>query len=129
MISVGLDSSSPQYHFPSSKAQQNLELEALRLSLTNMHTAQLELSQTNMQKEKEAALSELQASLRDKWAQESAMLQARQQFELERVRELTRQQEERLQQQHQGEMGKTGEEGGAGISHYLLQKHLGLFDF
>ncbi|XP_031414935.1 pericentrin isoform X2 [Clupea harengus] len=86
------------------QAQQNLELEALRLSLTNMHTAQLELSQTNMQKEKEAALSELQASLRDKWAQESAMLQARQQFELERVRELTRQQEERLQQQHQGEM-------------------------
>lgn len=89
------------------QTQQNLELEALRLSLSNMHTAQLELSQANMHKEREAALSELQATLRDKWAQESAMLQTRQQFELERIREQGRQQEERLQQEHQREMGET----------------------
>lgn len=72
------------------QTQHALELEALRLSLTNLHTAQLELTQTNLQKEKEAALSELQASLREKWAQESAMLQTRQQFELERLREQSR---------------------------------------
>lgn len=57
-----------------------------------MHTVQLELTQSNLQKEKEAALSELQASLREKWAQESAMLQTRQQFELEKFREQGREQ-------------------------------------
>ncbi|XP_049335113.1 pericentrin isoform X2 [Astyanax mexicanus] len=86
------------------QTQQALELEALRLSLTNLHTAQLELSQANLQKEKEAALSELQASLREKWAQESAMLQARQQFELERLREQHSEQETRVQLQHQKEL-------------------------
>ncbi|KAI2663332.1 Pericentrin [Labeo rohita] len=83
------------------QSQHNLELEALRLSLTNLHTAQLELSQTNMQKDKEVALSELQTMLREKWAQESAMLQTRQQFELERIREQSREQEQRNQQLHQ----------------------------
>ncbi|XP_062853797.1 pericentrin [Trichomycterus rosablanca] len=81
-----------------------LELEALRLSLTNLHTAQLELTETNLQKEKEAALSELQANLREKWAQESAMLQTRQQFELEKIREQSREQERRAQLQHQQEI-------------------------
>ncbi|XP_072539723.1 pericentrin isoform X2 [Salminus brasiliensis] len=86
------------------QTQQALELEALRLSLTNLHTAQLELSQANLQKEKEAALSELQASLREKWAQESAMLQTRQQFELERLREQHRELEKQAQLQHQREI-------------------------
>ncbi|XP_058634114.1 pericentrin isoform X4 [Onychostoma macrolepis] len=81
------------------QSQHNLELEALRLSLTNLHTAQLELSQSNMQKDKEVALSELQTMLREKWAQESAMLQTRQQFELERIREKSREQEQRNQQE------------------------------
>ncbi|TTH38804.1 Pericentrin [Bagarius yarrelli] len=83
------------------QTQHTLELEALRLSLTNMHTAQLELTQSNLQKEKEAALSELQASLREKWAQESAMLQTRQQFELEKFREQGREQERQTELQHQ----------------------------
>ncbi|XP_041937338.1 pericentrin isoform X2 [Alosa sapidissima] len=93
-----------QAEMAQAQTQKNLELEALRLSLSNMHTAQLELSQANMQKEREAALSELQAALRDKWAQESAMLQTRQQFELERLRQQGQQLEERLQQQHQHHM-------------------------
>lgn len=88
------------------QSQHNLELEALRLSLTNLHTAQLELSQTNMQKDKEVALSELQTMLREKWAQESAMLQTRQQFELERIREQSREQEQRNQQLHQKGIGE-----------------------
>ncbi|XP_018599903.2 pericentrin isoform X2 [Scleropages formosus] len=80
------------------QAQQALELEALRLSLSEQHAAQLELSQQNLQRDKEAALSELQTSLRDRWAQENAMLQTRQQRELERVRE-----------QHQQELDKLKE--------------------
>ncbi|XP_042551225.1 pericentrin isoform X2 [Dipodomys spectabilis] len=64
-----------------------LELEALRLSLNNMHTAQLELTQANLQKEKETALSELREMLNGRRAQELALLQNRQQCELELVRE------------------------------------------
>ncbi|KAK2888943.1 hypothetical protein Q8A67_014318 [Cirrhinus molitorella] len=92
------------------KSQHNLELEALRLSLTNLHTAQLELSQTNMQKDKDVALSELQTMLREKWAQESAMLQTRQQFELERIREQSREQEQQNQQLHQQEIDNLNRE-------------------
>uniref|UniRef100_A0A671TA48 Pericentrin-like n=1 Tax=Sinocyclocheilus anshuiensis TaxID=1608454 RepID=A0A671TA48_9TELE len=88
------------------QSQHNLELEALRLSLTNLHTAQLELSQTNMQKDKEVALSELQTMLREKWAQESAMLQTRQQFELERIRGQSQEQDQRNQRLHQQEIGE-----------------------
>ncbi|XP_067315268.1 pericentrin isoform X2 [Pseudorasbora parva] len=92
------------------QSQHNMDLEALRLSLTNLHTAQLELSQTNMQKDKEVALSELQTMLREKWAQESAMLQTRQQFELERIREQNREQEQRNQQLHQQEIDNLNRE-------------------
>ncbi|XP_048056654.1 pericentrin isoform X5 [Megalobrama amblycephala] len=92
------------------QSQHKLELEALRLSLTNLHTAQLELSQTNMQKDKEVALSELQTMLREKWAQESAMLQTRQQFELERIREQNQEQEQRNQRLHQQEMDNLSQE-------------------
>ncbi|XP_077055534.1 pericentrin isoform X6 [Siphateles boraxobius] len=92
------------------QSKHNLELEALRLSLTNLHTAQLELSQTNMQKDKEVALSELQTMLREKWAQESAMLQTRQQFELERVREQNREQEQRNKGLYQQEIDNLNQE-------------------
>ncbi|XP_076772744.1 pericentrin isoform X3 [Arvicanthis niloticus] len=65
----------------------SLELEALRLSLSNMHTAQLELTQANLQKEKETALTELREMLNGRRAQELALLQSRQQCELELMRE------------------------------------------
>ncbi|XP_038197704.1 pericentrin isoform X2 [Arvicola amphibius] len=65
----------------------SLELEALRLSLNNMHTAQLELTQANLQKEKETALTELREMLNGRRAQELALLQSRQQCELELMRE------------------------------------------
>ncbi|XP_055068411.2 pericentrin isoform X2 [Misgurnus anguillicaudatus] len=92
------------------QSHHNLEFEALRLSLTNLHEAQLEHIQDNMQKEKEAALTELQTALREKWSQESAMLQTRQQFELERIREQSREQEERIRRLHQQEIGNLNEE-------------------
>ncbi|XP_072663358.1 pericentrin isoform X5 [Canis lupus baileyi] len=73
----------------------SLELEALRLSLSNMHTAQLELTQANLQKEKETALTELRAMLNGRHAQELALLRSRQQQELELAREQhAREQEE-----------------------------------
>ncbi|XP_077651569.1 pericentrin isoform X5 [Urocitellus parryii] len=60
----------------------SLELEALRLSLSNMHTVQLELTQANLQKEKETALTELREMLNGRRAQELALLQSRLQSEL-----------------------------------------------
>ncbi|XP_078214782.1 pericentrin isoform X1 [Callithrix jacchus] len=70
-----------------SQAVHGLELEALRLSLSNMHTAQLELTQANLQKEKETALTELREMLNSRRAQELALLQSRQQHELDLLRE------------------------------------------
>ncbi|KAJ8003709.1 hypothetical protein DPEC_G00151130 [Dallia pectoralis] len=87
-----------QAELQQTQSHQSLELEAMRLSLTNLHTAQLELTHSNLQREREASLSELQASLREKWAQEKAVLQARQQFEVER---LTKESEERSQREQQ----------------------------
>ncbi|XP_017702761.1 PREDICTED: pericentrin isoform X4 [Rhinopithecus bieti] len=52
-----------------------------------MHTAQLELTQANLQKEKETALTELREMLNSRRAQELALLQSRQQHELELLRE------------------------------------------
>lgn len=52
-----------------------------------MHTAQLELTQANLQKEKETALTELREMLNGRRAQELALLQSRQQCELELMRE------------------------------------------
>ncbi|XP_058517506.1 pericentrin [Ochotona princeps] len=52
-----------------------------------MHTAQLELTQANLQREKETALTELREMLNGRRAQELALLQSRQQHELELMRE------------------------------------------
>ncbi|XP_054435329.1 pericentrin isoform X3 [Pteronotus mesoamericanus] len=73
-----------------------LELEALRLSLNNMHTAQLELTQANLQREKETALTELRDMLNGRHAQELALLQSRQRLELELVREQHMQEQEEV---------------------------------
>ncbi|XP_064433707.1 pericentrin isoform X6 [Mirounga angustirostris] len=76
----------------------SLELEALRLSLSNMHTVQLELTQANLQKEKETALTELRAMLNGRHAQELALLRSRQQQELELTRgQHAREREETVQ--------------------------------
>ncbi|CAO2608482.1 Pcnt [Lemmus lemmus] len=91
---TGLQAQHPQQQQPQLQPQplppqtaHSLELEALRLSLNNMHTAQLELTQANLQKEKETALTELREMLNGRRAQELALLQSRQQCELELMRE------------------------------------------
>lgn len=83
----------------------NLELEALRLSLSNMHTSQLELTQSNLRKEKETALMELREMLNDKRAQEIAILQSRHQFELEHIKEHNQKEKEEIELKHQDELG------------------------
>lgn len=86
--------------------EHSLELESLRLSLNNMHRAQLELVQSNLQREKEECLAELREVLNDKRRQEVAVLQNKQQIGLEHVREQNQQQMEQSLKKHQQEIGK-----------------------
>ncbi|XP_059777750.1 pericentrin isoform X1 [Balaenoptera ricei] len=74
-----------------------LELEALRLSLSDMHAARLELTQAHLQREKDAALAELRAELAGRHAQERALLQSRARRELELVRDEAAELKEKLQ--------------------------------
>lgn len=83
----------------------NLELEALRLTLNNMHTSQLELTQSNLRKEKETALMELREMLNDKRAQEVAILQSRHQLEWEKIKEQCLKEKEDLKSKYQQELG------------------------
>ncbi|EOB03336.1 Pericentrin, partial [Anas platyrhynchos] len=82
----------------------SLELEALRLSLNNMHTSQLELTQSNLRKEKETALVELREMLNDKRAQEVAILQSRHQLEWEKIKEQCLKEKEDLKSKYQQEL-------------------------
>ncbi|CAN0530581.1 unnamed protein product, partial [Rangifer tarandus platyrhynchus] len=74
-----------------------LELEVLRLSLSDMHAARLERTQAHLQREKEAALAELHAELTGRHAQERALLQSRARRELELVRGEAAELKEKLQ--------------------------------
>jgi len=80
-------------------------LEALRLSLNNLHTSQLELTQSNLRKEKETALVELREMLNDKRAQEIAILQSRHQLEWEKIKERCLKEKEDLTSKYQQELG------------------------
>ncbi|XP_053138968.1 pericentrin isoform X2 [Hemicordylus capensis] len=92
------------------EALHNLKLETLRLSLNNMHTSQLELTQTNLRKEKETALMELRETLNDKHAQEVAVLQSRYQFELEHIKEQNQMEKEENVFKHQHDLDKEKKE-------------------
>uniref|UniRef100_A0A8D0VKE3 Pericentrin/AKAP-450 centrosomal targeting domain-containing protein n=1 Tax=Sus scrofa TaxID=9823 RepID=A0A8D0VKE3_PIG len=83
-----------------------LELEALRLSLSHAHAAQLERTQAALQREKEAALSELRAALLGRLAQERALLQSGAQRELELVREQHGRETAELKEKLRSEMEK-----------------------
>ncbi|XP_077396087.1 pericentrin isoform X2 [Festucalex cinctus] len=72
-----------QVEMEQAHAQKSRELEALRLSLTNLHMSQLEVSQ-------ETALAKFHASLRDQH-----------QLELDRIREQNEAQQNRLRELHQ----------------------------
>ena len=99
----------------------SLELEALRLSLSNMHTAQLELTQANLQKEKETALTELRAMLNGRHAQELALLRSRQQQELGLVREQHAREQEAAALRYSRETGTGGQVCGGFTATRLLR--------
>ncbi|XP_041668237.1 pericentrin isoform X2 [Cheilinus undulatus] len=88
------------------QVQKAAELEALHLSLTSAHKSQLEHSHLNFQQEQESALTQVQASLRDTFAQESALLQARHRQELDEIRQQNQEQQERLCELHQQNMNE-----------------------
>uniref|UniRef100_A0A3B3VSM1 Pericentrin n=1 Tax=Poecilia latipinna TaxID=48699 RepID=A0A3B3VSM1_9TELE len=88
------------------QTQRSMELEALRLSLTTARASQPATSQANVQQEQESAVEELQASMREKFAQESALLQAQHQSDLDSFKQQNRQQQDRLQELHQQEIGE-----------------------
>ncbi|XP_018091514.1 pericentrin isoform X2 [Xenopus laevis] len=86
------------------KSEHHMQMEALRLSLTNMHTAHLELCQTNLQREKEDALVQLREHLNDKRSQDVALLQGRHQFEVEKLKSQHAEAMENLVVQHSQEL-------------------------
>lgn len=66
----------------------------MRLSLTNVHVSQ------------ESALTKVQVSSRETFAQESALLQAQHQLELDQIRRQNQEQQERLHELHQQNMSE-----------------------
>uniref|UniRef100_A0A8D1M253 Pericentrin/AKAP-450 centrosomal targeting domain-containing protein n=1 Tax=Sus scrofa TaxID=9823 RepID=A0A8D1M253_PIG len=91
---------------PQLRPTPQLMLEALRLSLSHAHAAQLERTQAALQREKEAALSELRAALLGRLAQERALLQSGAQRELELVREQHGRETAELKEKLRSEMEK-----------------------
>ncbi|XP_060938561.1 pericentrin [Limanda limanda] len=77
--------------------QKTVELEALRLSLTNVHMSQLEQLQ-------ESAVTQVQPSLKETFAQETASLQTQHQAELDQLRQTDQEQLDRLRELHQRDM-------------------------
>lgn len=90
-----------------------------------MHTAQLELTQANLQREKETALVELRDMLNGRHAQELALAQSRQQLELEQAREQHAREREELAWRCGQETG-TRSLGGVGLCVAVLCALLGM---
>ncbi|XP_035529571.1 pericentrin [Morone saxatilis] len=87
-----------QAELQQAQVQKTSELETLHLSLTNVHMSQLEHSQVNFQQEQESTLTKVQTSLRETFSQESALLQARHQLELDQLRKQNQEQQEELRE-------------------------------
>ncbi|XP_078134423.1 pericentrin isoform X2 [Sander vitreus] len=83
-----------QAELQQAQVEKTSELEALRLSLTNVHVSQ------------ESGLTKVQASSRETFAQESALLQAQHQLELDQIRRQNQEQQERLHELHQQNMNE-----------------------
>uniref|UniRef100_A0A3Q1FSN0 Pericentrin n=1 Tax=Acanthochromis polyacanthus TaxID=80966 RepID=A0A3Q1FSN0_9TELE len=105
-VTLELRESMEAAHQAELQQAQTVELEALRLSLSTVHLSQLEHSQVNLQQEQESALIKVQASMRETFARESALLQARHQSELNQIEQLNQEQQERLREVHQRDMGE-----------------------
>uniref|UniRef100_A0A3Q2P6W8 Pericentrin n=1 Tax=Fundulus heteroclitus TaxID=8078 RepID=A0A3Q2P6W8_FUNHE len=105
---------------------QTLELEALRLSLTTVHMSQLETSQANLQQEQQSAFGKLQASMREAFTQEGALLHARHQSDLHEIQQQNKELQERLQKLHQQEIDELKQQWEARFAQErtsMLEKH------
>lgn len=78
----------------------------MRLSPTSVHMSQLEHSHVNLQREQASALTQAQASLRETFTQERALLQTQHEAKLCRVKQLDQEQQERQKDLHRCEMGE-----------------------
>ncbi|XP_029972288.1 pericentrin isoform X2 [Salarias fasciatus] len=84
-----------QAELQQAQAQKNLELEALRLSMTAIQEAQqLELSD----------VTKLQTSVNETWTQEMEQLQANHKSELEQIKQQNQEQHDRLIEKHRQEI-------------------------
>lgn len=79
----------------------------MRLSLTSVHMSQLEHSQLSLKHEQESIVTKVQTTSRETFAQESALLQARHQSELNQIRQQNQEQQEKLQELHQQQIGES----------------------
>lgn len=77
----------------------------MRLSLTTVHKSNLERSQENVEQEQTSALIKVQASMQEKFDQEIALLQVRHQSEVDQIKRKNQEQQERLLELHQQDMG------------------------
>ncbi|XP_030575002.1 pericentrin isoform X2 [Archocentrus centrarchus] len=92
------------------QAQKAVELEALHLSLTTAHKSHLEHSQVNLEQEQASALIKIQASMQQKFDEETALLRARHQSELDQIKRQNQEQQERLHELHQKDMEELKEQ-------------------
>lgn len=65
------------------------------------HMSGLEQSRVNLQQEHESTLAKVQASLKETFAQEIALVQAQHQLELDQLRKQNKEQQEHLSEQHE----------------------------
>ncbi|XP_067335427.1 pericentrin isoform X2 [Channa argus] len=99
-----------QAELQQAQAQKILELEALRLNLTSIHMSQSEHTQLNPHPEQESALTKVQASIRETFVQENALLQAQHQSKLNQIIQQNQEQQERLCELHKQEMDELKQE-------------------
>lgn len=85
------------------QVQKTSELEALRLSLNSVHSSQREHTKLTLQQEHEVTLN----SLRETFAQESALLQARYETQLDQMRQQNQEEQEKLRELNQENAGKS----------------------
>ncbi|XP_065822477.1 pericentrin isoform X2 [Labrus bergylta] len=102
-----------QAELQQAQVQKTAELEALRLSLTSVHMSQLEHSKLNLEQEQESVATQAQTSLRDTFAQESALLQAQHQLEMDRMRQQDQKQQDKLRELHQQHINELTQQGEA----------------
>lgn len=82
----------------------------MRLSLTTIHMSQLEFSQVNVQQDQESALTKVQDSMKEKFAQELSLLEACHQSDVNQIKQQSQEKQARLLELHKQELGEYRQE-------------------